>query len=206
MKHKILNLTTTLAALAVLSLSLAKPTEIKAQYSTTETKKEISIDKTIRGIGDTQYFDNIESSRKVFYENDVIEFKIKVENTGNQDLVNIKASDKLPNNLTLIFFPGTYNSNERLIEWTIDRLSPGEHKEYLVRAKVTDVTEIKSIVSRTNNAKACSDNTCDDDNASYFIGKSTVPATGAGDLIVKTIGIVTLVASGLALRKYARGY
>jgi len=205
-KYKIIKLTSILTALAILTLSLVKPFGIEAQYSTTESKKEISVDKTIRSIDDTQYFDNIGSDKKVFYENDVIEFKIKVENTGNQDLVNIKANDKLPKNLTLIFFPGTYNSNDRLIEWTIDRLSPGESKEYLVRAKITDTTEITSIIGRTNNTKTCADSTCDEDNASYFIGKSTVPATGASDLIVKTITIVTLVASGLALRKYARGY
>jgi len=205
-KHNIKKLTSILTALAILTLSLIKPFGIEAQYSTTESKKEISVDKTIRSISDTQYFDNIGSNKKIFYENDVIEFKIKVENTGNQDLVNIKATDKLPKNLTLIFLPGTYNSNTGLIEWTIDRLSPGESKEYLVRAKITDTTEITSIISRTNNVKACADNTCDEDNASYFIGKPTVPATGASDLIVKTVAIVTLVASGLALRKYARGF
>lgn len=206
MKHNIKKLTSILTALAILTLSLVKPFGIEAQYSTTESKKEISVDKTIRSISDTQYFDNIGSNKKIFYENDVIEFKIKVENTGNQDLVNIKATDKLPKNLTLIFLPGTYNSNTGLIEWTIDRLSPGESKEYLVRAKITDTTEISSVVSRTNNVKACADNTCDEDNASYFIGKPTVPATGASDLIIKTVAIVTLVASGLALRKYARGF
>ena len=206
MEYKILKLVSILTALAILTLSLIKPFGIEAQYSTTESKKEISVDKTIRSISDTQYFDNIGSNKKIFYENDVIEFKIKVENTGNQDLVNIKATDKLPKNLTLIFLPGTYNSNTGLIEWTIDRLSPGESKEYLVRAKITDTTEITSIISRTNNVKACADSTCDEDNASYFIGKPTVPATGASDLIVKTVAIVTLVASGLALRKYARGF
>jgi uncharacterized repeat protein (TIGR01451 family) len=206
-EHKILNISFIFGAIAILFFSLFSPLKAYGQYySQSENNKEISIDKKIRAIGDTQYFDNIEASRKTFFEKDVIEFQIKVENTGKETLNNIKVRDTLPKYLGLIFNPGTFNEKGNLVEWTIDKLDPGQSKEYLIRAKIKDSTKISVLTKETNNVEAKVDNLSDSDNASYFIGKNTVPNTGASDLIVKTI-LVTLTASGgFYFRKLARGF
>lgn len=207
MKNKILNLSFTVGAMAILFSSLFSPLKVYGQsYSQGETINKLSIDKKIKAIGDTQYVDNIEASKKTFYENDVIEFQIRIENTFTEPVYNINTKDFLPKYLELIFNPGTFEQDQRIIEWNIDQLNPGESKTYLIRAKVKDVTKLNVLTKETNKVETCGGGSCDQDYASYFIGKSSVPATGASDIIVKTVLVTLIAGSGFYFRKIARGY
>lgn len=207
MEYKIINISFVFGAIAILFFSLFRPLKAYGQYySTVENQKEISIDKKVRAIADSQYFDNIEASRKTFFEGDIIEFQIKVENTGSETLNNVKVKDNLPKYLGLIFNPGTFNQNENTIEWVIDKLDPGQAKEYLIRAKIKDSTDLRVVTKQTNKSEAKVDNLIDNDNSSYFIGKTIVPDTGAADMIVKTIFVTLIAGSGFYFRKLARGY
>lgn len=191
--------------MAVLFLSLFSPINAYG-YETTNVPKEISIDKKVRSIGDSQYVDNIESSTKTFYENDVIEFQVNIKNTSDKTLNNINVKDILPKYLSLIFYPGTLNTDQNVVEWKIDSLASNETKTYLIRAKINGSTGLNVLTKQTNKAESCGDGQCDNDTSSYFIGKSTVPATGASDIALKTGLVITLVGLGFGFRKKARGY
>jgi len=206
-EHKIVSISFVFGAIAILFLSLFSPFKAYGQYySQNGDDKEISIDKKIRSIGDTQYFDNIEASRKTFFEKDVIEFQIKVENIGNETLNNIKVKDTLPKYLALIFYPGTFDEKQNSVEWFIDKLDPGQNKTYLVRAKIQDTTRINFLTKQTNRSEAKVDELSDSDNASYFIGRTTVPVAGVSNIAIKTILVALTAGSGFYFRKLARGY
>lgn len=207
MKNKIVSISFVISAVAILSLSLFNPFKAYGQYySQTENIKELSVDKKLRYIDQNEYVDNIEASKKTFFEKDIVEFQIRIENIGNETLTNIKVKDNLPKYLSLIFYPGTFNKTENMVEWTIDKLDPGQSKEYLIRAKIQNATKISALTKQTNRAEAKVDNLSDSDNASYFIGKTTVPATGASDIVLKTILVALTAGSGFYFRKKARGY
>jgi uncharacterized repeat protein (TIGR01451 family) len=192
--------------MAILFLSLFSPLKAYGQSYSQGEKTKYPIDKKIRSVGDTQYYDNIESSNKTLYENDVIEFQIKIENISDEVVSNIKIEDFLPKYLTLIFYPGTFNEDQYIIEWNIDKLEARESKTYLIRAKINDSEKLNALTKQTNKAKSCGGGSCDQDYASYFIGKTTVPATGASDIVVKTILVISAAATGFYFRKLARGY
>lgn len=188
-------------------MSLFNPFTAHGQYySANEIKKEISVDKKLRSIGDTQYFDNIEALKKTFFENDVVEFQVKIENIGNETVSNIKVKDTLPKYLALIFYPGILNKDTNVIEWSIDKLEAGQSKNYLIRAKINGSAQIANTTKQTNNAKVTVDELTDSDNASYFIGSSTVPATGVSGLAIQTALVAATGLSGFYFRKLARGY
>lgn len=191
--------------MAILFLSLLSPVNAYG-YETTNVPKEISIDKKVRSIGDSQYVDNIESSTKTFYENDVIEFQVNIKNTSDKTLSNIDVKDMLPKYLSLIFYPGTFDADQKIIDWKIDSLASNETKTYLIRAKINGSTGLNVLTKQTNKAETCDADQCDNDTSSYFIGKSTVPATGASDVALKTGLVITLVGLGFGFRKKARGY
>jgi len=205
MNHKILSIGFFVTAIAVLSISLINPFKVRGYYPN-DVKKEISIDKKIKYMGDSQYLDNIESSRKIFYEKDTIEFQIKIENIGNETLRNIKVKDNLPKHLNLIFHPGILNNDKNTIEWEIDKLKAGESKEYFIRAKIQGTEKISALTKQTNRVESIVGELSDTDNASYFIGKATIPATGVSDIVVKTILVALTAGSGFYFRKLARGY
>ncbi|MFA6185046.1 MAG: hypothetical protein WCT51_00950 [Candidatus Shapirobacteria bacterium] len=205
MKHKIINISLALGAMAVLFLSLFSPTKAFG-YDDSNSTKNISIDKKVRSVDDSQYYDNIESSKKTFYEKDVVEFQVEVKNIGTGVIYNINVKDMLPKYLSLIFYPGKFDNDQYIVEWNIDKLEANESKTYLIRAKINDSTKLNVSTKQTNKAEACGAGQCDVDTASYFIGKATVPATGASDIAVKTILVTLLAVGGFSLRKFVRGY
>lgn len=208
MEHKILSISFALSAVAILFLSLLNPfTAFGAEYYSSETNtKSLLIDKKVRSIDDNQYYDNIEASKKIFYDKDVVEFQIKVENTGKETLKNVYVRDTLPKYFGLIFNPGNFNASQNTVEWTIDSLAPNETKTYLIRGKIKDADKLTVLTKQTNKAETNVDGIGDVDTASYFIGKVTVPDTGASDIVIKTVLVGLVAGSGLCLRKKVRGY
>jgi hypothetical protein len=205
-EHKILSISFVFVAIAILFLSLFSPLKAHGQYSQEVRNDKLSIDKKVRSIGDTQYFDNVESSRKTFFERDVVEFQVKVENIWTEVVYNINVKDMLPKYLTLIFYPGKFDNDQYIVQWDIAKLEPGESKTYLIRAKINNSEKLNVLTKQTNKAEACGGGACDADYASYFIGKGTVPATGASDIVLQTGLAGSLAGLGFWFRKKARGY
>lgn len=196
-----------LAAMAVLFSSLFSVKAQATSYYSSDSEKTISIDKKIKAVKDKEYKDNLSASEKVFYETDLIEFKITVENTGDGVLKNIKVTDYLPPFLKLVFNPGTFDQTNNKVEWTIDQLDAGHSQDFLIRAKINNSKNVKTLTKETNVAKVCVDEICDKDDSIYYIGNGvSIPNTGNSDLIVKTIVVLSLIGGGIAFRKYARGY
>lgn len=205
MEHKILSIIFLFGAMAILFLSLLSPISAYG-YETTNGAPEILIDKKVRAIGDSQFYDNIEASSKTFYENDVVEFQVNIKNTGDKAFGNINVKDFVPKYLSLIFYPGTFNTDQKIVEWNIDNLASNETKTYLIRAKINGSTGLNVVTKQTNKAEACGDGKCDADTSSYFIGKAIVPTTGVSDIILKTVATISVTGLGFWFRKKARGF
>jgi uncharacterized repeat protein (TIGR01451 family) len=214
MKNKLL-----IAVLTVFSLiTFLNPIKVKADsYSDTDNRKTLSIDKKIRTLGWDYYLDNISSSTKIFRNGEIIEFKVKITNTGTTNMRNIRVTDNLPPFLKLIFFPGTYNSTDNKVEWTIDELNAGHSQDFLIRAKIDQANEVYNLTKETNVAIARVDELSEKDDAIYYIKEGTattsgelatvvLPETGSMALVLETIGTIGVGISGLALRKKIRGY
>lgn len=207
MEYKNKSIGLIIATLVVLSLSLLKPTLVRAEsYSNEDNRKTLSVDKKLRSVSDSKYVDNISSSTKTFFQGDLIEFQIKIENTGTGVLKNIKVTDSLPPFLKLIFFTGTYDKTNNKVEWTIDELKAGEAKDYLIRARIDQATNVTQLTKETNVAEARVDELGERDDASYYIGGVSVPETGDASLLIKTGILFSLGLGGILFRKYARGY
>ena len=162
------NLLLALAMAAIMAGSLVSPALVKADsYTSVDNRKTLSIDKKIRYIFSANYVDNISSSTKVFTQGDIVEFKIKVTNTGTTNMRNIKVTDQLPPFLKLIFFPGSYNKTDNKVEWTIDELNAGHSQEFLIRAKIDQATEVKTLTKETNVAIAKVDEISEKEDAVY---------------------------------------
>lgn len=201
-----------------LGLILINPALVRADSYSNDDQKTITIDKKLRSLADSKYVDNISSSTKIFSNGELIEFFVKVTNSGDTNLKNIKVTDNLPPFLKLIFYPGTYNSTDNKLEWTIDELNAGHSQEFLIRAKIDKASEVKTLTKETNVAQVRVDELGARDDASYYIlnkgttivpdgkGEIIIPETGNGALIIETIGVISVGLSGLALRKKIRGF
>jgi uncharacterized repeat protein (TIGR01451 family) len=200
-------------------IKLINPSFVKADSYSSDEQKTISIDKKLRSVHDSKYVDNISSSTKTFSQGELIEFYVKVTNTGDVNLKNIKVTDNLPPFLKLIFYPGKYNSVDNKIEWDIYELNPGHSQKFLIRAKIDQASLVNTLTKETNVAKLWVDGIEARDDATYYIlskgktevvpdgkGEIIIPVTGSGDLIFQTIGVISMGLTGLAMRKKIRGY
>ncbi len=175
-------------------------------YGQGGSSTKIVVDKMVRPISDSVFYDNIDPSKKIFSPLEMIEFKIVVENTSNVDLVDVTVIDKLPEYFSLIFYPGVYNSGDRSIIAKIAKLSPGEKKVYLVRGKIDYSKAIEAKLQQTNLVRAFTDRVSDSDEAKYFIALTSIPNTGFGDIEIRSILATMLLALGFGIRKRVRGY
>lgn len=186
------------------------PSKVSAQYySQSNVNKSISVDKKVRNVNDSQYVDNISADKEVFADDDLVEFKITVLNNGNETLTNVNVGDSLPTNLSLIFYPGTLDKTNNSLKWSIDSLKPQESKDFLIRAKMVNISTLlsgESTKKLTNFVEAKANDVSDKDTASIFVGLKTSPKTGDNSLALKTVGVLSILVSCVYLRKYARGY
>jgi uncharacterized repeat protein (TIGR01451 family) len=212
-EHKIKSFSVITTIIGLLFLAVSNPLKIMADnYEPGEDERRISVDKKIRSINDKDFSNNIESSTKIFKENDTIEYSIAVENSGKLTLNNIEVNDRLPSNLSLIFYPGTYDRTNNKINWKIDELKPAEIKTYYIRAKIIETSKLNlsngNLEKLTNYVDVRSDTgTSASDQASCYVGAgvTTIPKTGAS-LPLQTLIVLTIGSAGIIFRKYARGY
>ena len=178
-------------------------------YGGNGNNPKVTIDKKVRPITDSTFYDNVDPGKYVFVEGDQIEFKLVVQNTGNSTLTNVKVTDFLPKYLNLIFYPGTLDVNSNEVITQVGNLDPGVSKEYIIRATISDVPASSVSYKKlqmTNKASVNTDQTGDSDNASYFISLKSMPNTGSNDLLVESFVVTVTGISAFGLRKLARGY
>lgn len=188
-----------------LALSLLFPSGILADaYSQGSTDYSVSIDKKIRPIDDSNYYDNIGKDQKVFVDDDVVEYTIRVENTGKDILYNLVVKDYYPLVEQIILAPGEIDKVNRQITWKIDSLAAGESKTFTLRVKVVKAN-INSCY-QTNIATVTNNYVYDKDTATLCVSIKGNPKTGTNDLVIKSSMALSGALLALVLRKLARGY
>lgn len=188
----------------LLATALVSPKGVFADaYSQGEVNYQISIDKKIRPINDSNFYDNIGRDQKVFTSGDLMDFNILVENTGKDILYDLVVKDYYPVVNQIILAPGEIDKINRQITWKIEKLAVGETRNFTLRAKVATISGTRS---QTNVATVSNNNVYDKDTATFYIGGGISPATGSNDLFVKSALIMTISLVALGLRKLVRGY
>ena len=148
------------------------------------------------------FVDNLGPSDRNFTTNEEIVFKLKVKNVGDDTLFDIDVKDTLP---TYLFLTGDSDT-----DFNIDKLNPGDSKEFIVKARVVAENQLpadKSLVCTVNTAEVNDNNDEHDKDTAQFciskkvLGVTVLPKTGSDYLLIASI--VTLISSitGLALAK-----
>jgi len=119
-----------------------------------EEKVKFSIDKLVqnntKGGG---FVDNMGMNDNRFHANDTVTFRIKVTNTGNEDITSLTITDTLPENVTFKSGPGAVEG--KTITYTITDLKAGETREHDIAATVnTDLPANKGAFCLTNTVSA----------------------------------------------------
>lgn len=157
-------------------LFLILPQPAFAQYvvQTPSPNSQININKLVQDPRNGNFVENLNSNEFLFGVNQEIDFRLDVRNTGQTDLNNIAVSDTLPAQLAFLSGPGAFSDSTNTLNFSVDKLSPGETKTFVVKSKVR--TTFEGNVCVTNFSQASVNNLVSQDTAVVCLGKAILPS------------------------------
>ena len=191
--------------LAIGLLSLMTPYRVGAYvYNQGQPTPQVIVDKKLRLSGG-QWQDNLPSNERVLREGDLIDFQIRVKNSGSEDLSEVELVDQLPRYLKIIFAPA--NVEQGQVRWQVTGLKAGEEKTFQLRGQIEPASDQQGTFCLANKVEVrLEGETKDADTASYCVAAlSELPQAGAPDLLWQTGALTLAAAAGLFLRRLARG-
>ncbi|EKD90344.1 MAG: hypothetical protein ACD_31C00008G0016 [uncultured bacterium] len=165
----------------------------------------ISIDKKVRHPQSGEFIDALSSSDATYLPEQEVKFRIEVKNTGGQDLFDVKVEDTLPDFVDFLGGTGDFDSNSKILRWTIDKLTPNESKFFEIRVKVKNAKDLPnlSINCVTNFVRASKDNMSASDTSTFCIQTKilgvtqVLPKTGPTHTEAALLG--SILSAGLAI-------
>jgi len=180
-------------------------------YGEEEKKLQILINKMVKSPLEADWHENLSSDERTFASNDYVEFKITVKNIGEKDLTNVRFTDFLPDFVNPVSNPGEFDSSNNQVKWKIDKLIPGEEKEFHIKVQVADSNKLatKSLFCLVNRSNVDTEEGQSDSDSTHFcvnpqILGAKLPEAGISLWLSTLIG-GGLLGLGIAARKFGRG-
>lgn len=187
------------------------------QYGQPCNSNSIIVDKMVGMPGTSpdaltyQYVDNLSVSDPRFAPGQLVFFKVTVKNTSTTTFGGMTAKDFVPDYLTPIEGPGTFDSASRIITFDAGAFAVDEQKTFLFKMQINSQANLpvdKGLFCLVNKAQAWSNVTTDDDSSQFCIekqvtGAANVPSAGPEMGLVLIAGEMALAGIGIYLRKKA---
>lgn len=224
MKQSMLNLFASLSGI-VLLLAVFSPSLVFADTSCTpiygggekcETK-QLSLDKKVKNPSTGVMVENLTLNDPKYKPGETVTFEVTVTNTGNTNFGSVAVTDTLPDYLEFVSGPGSYNSSNKQLSYTIINLNAGASDRQQVNARVVSASSLPADKNTlcepefhlTNFAKAKADSSEASDTAKFciqkqVIGVTAVPKTGASEIVLASLGMFG--AFGYVILKKTRKY
>lgn len=169
---------------------------------------QVLINKTVRNPSTGVFVDNLGPLDPKYRPEWLVNFKVTVQNTGDQTLDKITVSDKLPDFVDFTSGPGNYDSKSKTLTFDVFNLSGGTSQTYNIIARVVHPAALpadKSMVCAVNNVNAATSSQTDSDSSQFCIEKEMivpgVPTAGPKEWIISIVGLATALILGIYLRK-----
>jgi uncharacterized repeat protein (TIGR01451 family) len=149
----------------------------------------ILVDKKVKDPESNQYVNNIDQNQTLFSPGDHVFFRVSVTNIGTSTLKNITVMDNLPQFLTVLQTPGTYDNSQRRITIPVDSLNSQETKSFdleLILSPVEALSGTSSTFCLSNQAVARVDTHQSNDTTQFCVQKTSYTSITKGGLVVTT--------------------
>jgi len=181
------------------------------QYESPCQSYSLIVDKMVAKPGTENYVDNLSISDPRFAPGQTILFKVTIKNTSTTTFGGMTAKDFVPDYLTPIEGPGTFDSTTRTISWDAGAFAIDEQKAYYFKMQINSLANLpsdKGLFCEVNRAQAWSNTTTDDDSSQFCIEKQVtgtvkVPSAGPELGTLLLTGELALLGIGIYLKKKA---
>lgn len=186
------------------------------------TTGKVTVSKTVQNPQTGQFVDNL-TSNESFAPNQNVTFHISITNTGSSVISQIIVKDTLPEIVTFVSGPGSFDTNTRTLTFLEFNLNPNETKSETIQTKSVEASQLPvgdMVTCRANQASiTATDTSSGHDSSSFCVQKQvttkgglpvfppskvmTTPATGPE--LIPLIGLLPAGLSGWFLRKKSGG-
>ena len=181
------------------------------QYESPCQSYSLIVDKMVAIPGTSNYVDNLSVSDSRYKPGDYVWFRVTIHNTSTTTFGGMTAKDYVPDYLTPVEGPGTFDSSTRTISWDAGSFAVDEQKTYYFKMQINSQANLpadKGLFCLTNRAQAWSNETTDDDSSQFCIEKQVsnvknVPPTGPEFAYLLVAGEMALAGVGIYLKKKA---
>lgn len=181
------------------------------QYGGTTTcvPTDLTINKQVKNTVTGIFVENLGVSDTPFGVGSDVLFRLTIRNGSGETFNPVTVRDVLPEHLTFVAGPGTYDNKTRTLTFTLTNLIAGETRTQEIMVKVvTTIPQDKSMICEQNYAEVSALNRKDNDSsqvcmASKVIGTTTLPVAGFDDLLL-ILPFVGTAIGGLAMLKNGR--
>lgn len=170
---------------------------------------QVLINKKVKNPASGVFVDNLGPTDPKYRPQQVVIFRITVQNPGDSSIDSITVTDTLPDFVDFMTGPGAYNSSTRGVTFTVTNLASSESRDFDVTARVVHPAVLpneKNVVCPVNIVQAQSDFGNDRDEAQFCIEKvmevPVVPKAGPEMWMIP--GLTSVFAIGAYLRKKVR--
>jgi len=138
---------------------------------------KITLDKKVQRPGSKDFVDGLSTLDPKYRTNDIVNFQIVVQNVGPDKISDATVSDFLPNFVTFVSGPGTFDKTNNKLTFKIASLASGESQTFYVVAKVVDNIAFgnNSFMCVVNYAKVTENNGANSDDSAQFCIERELP-------------------------------
>lgn len=201
-KHTVLSLLTS----ALVSLMAVSPVSAQT-YGEAPTPTDLTINKEVRNPITGLFVDNLSVTDAVYSLGSEVLFRLTIKNASGETFNPVTVKDVFPDQLTFVSGPGTYDSKNRALTFTLENLAAGESRTVEVLAKfATSGISSGTCVTNTAYVSAPARPAGDSDTAQLCVqtevlGATTLPVAGFSDILL-ALPFAALGFGGIAfLRK-----
>lgn len=147
------------------------------------------IDKKVINPQNNQFVDNLGVNDTKFQPLTPVFFKLAITNTGGTNLSNIVVRDVFPQFIDFSAGAGSFDTNSKTLNFTVDTLAPNETKTFDVVGRVVPNDQIpqdRGVICLINQAIATSGSISSQDNSQFCIEK-VVPTPTPQPVVIQPV-------------------
>ncbi len=157
------------------------------------------VNKTVKNPQSGAFVDNLSVNDPKYEPSSTVTFKITVTNTGSGNISKATVKDTLPNFVTFVSGPGSFDSNTKVLTFEVVNLGAGQSQTFDIQAKVADSGSLpadQGITCVVNQVLATADSMQSSDNSQFCIEKPVLGVTKGGLKVFPAPQVVTTPPTG----------
>lgn len=160
----------------------------------------ILINKTVQNPQTGAFVDNLNINDPKFAPAVAVKFNITVTNTGSSTINKTTVKDTLPQFVSFVSGPGSFDSNTKVLTFDVGNLAAGESRIFTIAGRVADGGQLpadQGITCVVNQALATAENgQQSSDNSQFCIQKPVLGETKGGLKVFPAPAVTTTPSTG----------